>query len=172
MSVNTKMTAIADEIRVLSGTTETMGLDAMATNVGNANDEIAEQAALIEQIAAGLVGKMGSGSGGSGTGSVEACTVTLQCYESGSWGGAEADGVYVYCIGTDGELKCINAIDYVTSWMQSEIQISKGSILYMEGWGWSSAYCSPLGGDVTALRTAINYTNCFYVYGDCTIPYY
>jgi hypothetical protein len=40
MSVNSKMTAIANEVRILSGTTAAMGLDAMASNVNDANIEI------------------------------------------------------------------------------------------------------------------------------------
>ena len=79
MSVNTKMTAIADEIRVLSGTTDPMGLDAMATNVGNANDEIADQEVLMEQIKTALQGKAaGGGSGGSEP--IELCT--YQCSDT------------------------------------------------------------------------------------------
>lgn len=57
MSVNAKMTAIADEIRELSGTAEPMGLDAMAAHVGDANEEVAEQTELIEQIYLALEGK-------------------------------------------------------------------------------------------------------------------
>lgn len=63
MSVYTKMTAIADEIRTLSGTTDTMGLDAMATNVGNANTEINSQTDIIEQIIATLETKTAPSSG-------------------------------------------------------------------------------------------------------------
>ena len=62
-SVNEKMTALADEIRELSGITGKIGLDAMATNVSDANDEIAEQTDLLSQIATALEGKA-SGSGG------------------------------------------------------------------------------------------------------------
>ena len=55
--VNEKMTAIANEIRELSGTTGTMGLDAMAGYVSDANDAIDSQENLIAQISAALEGK-------------------------------------------------------------------------------------------------------------------
>lgn len=57
MSVNSKMTALADEIRELSGTTDTKSLDEMKADVDAANAEIAEQAELIAQIATVLEGK-------------------------------------------------------------------------------------------------------------------
>ena len=57
MSVNQKMTAIADEIRELSGTIEAMGLDAMASHIDNANMEIADQEVLLQQIASVIAGK-------------------------------------------------------------------------------------------------------------------
>lgn len=57
MSVNEKMTAIADEIRELSGTSEAMGLDAMATNLDDANTAVVSQSDLIMQIAETLNGK-------------------------------------------------------------------------------------------------------------------
>jgi hypothetical protein len=56
-TVNEKMTAIADEIRTLSGTTGAMGLDAMASNVGEANGKVTTQVDLIEQIQTALEGK-------------------------------------------------------------------------------------------------------------------
>ena len=69
MSVNSKMAALADEIRELSGTTAKIGLDDMTTHVANANTEIDDQATLLEQAIAALEGKA-AGSGGA----VETCT--------------------------------------------------------------------------------------------------
>ena len=51
------LTAIANEIRTLTGTTESMSLTDMATNVGNANSEVANQAGLITQIQTALQNK-------------------------------------------------------------------------------------------------------------------
>ena len=56
-TVKSKMTAIADEIRTLSGTTSSLGLDAMATHVGEANDEISSQVELLAQVISALDGK-------------------------------------------------------------------------------------------------------------------
>ena len=61
MSVNFKMTALADEIRELSGTTIAKSIDAMTSDVNTANAEISEQTDLIAQIAAALEGKASEG---------------------------------------------------------------------------------------------------------------
>lgn len=49
--------AIADEIRTLSGTTDTMGLDTMTFYTRDANNEVDTQADLIAQIQTALEGK-------------------------------------------------------------------------------------------------------------------
>lgn len=61
-TVNSKMTAIADEIRTLTNTTEAMGLDAMATNINDANAATTTQESLISQIQTALIGKAGGSS--------------------------------------------------------------------------------------------------------------
>ena len=66
MSLNSKMTALADEVRELSGTTTTKSISTMITDVENANEEINEQVGLITQIANALVGKA-AGDGDIGT---------------------------------------------------------------------------------------------------------
>lgn len=78
MSVNTKLTAIADEIRELSGATSKLGLDAMATNLGEANDEVDFQAELLAQIINALDGKAAGGSSG-----VEQATPVISVNTSG-----------------------------------------------------------------------------------------
>ena len=63
MTINEKMTAIADEVRALSGATDTLNLDEMASHTKNANTEIIRQEELIARIQEALQGKMIGGSG-------------------------------------------------------------------------------------------------------------
>jgi hypothetical protein len=58
MSVNEKMSALANEIRELSGATELLGIDKMTTNVSDANDEVSVQTSLITQLVDTLQGKV------------------------------------------------------------------------------------------------------------------
>ena len=57
MSINSKMTGIADRIRSLLGISGKLGLDAMNTNLETANEEVATQGELMEQILTALDGK-------------------------------------------------------------------------------------------------------------------
>ena len=66
MSVNSKMTAIANKIRSLLGLTVSMGLDAMASDLETANSEVNAQATLLNQALSLIEGKAAGGSGGSG----------------------------------------------------------------------------------------------------------
>lgn len=56
-AVDEKLTALADEVRELSGVTDALGLDDMTTNLDAANDEVSSQVELIAQLALALEGK-------------------------------------------------------------------------------------------------------------------
>lgn len=62
MSVNEKMTAVAEGIRGLTGLSQKLGLDAMKDCLDSANGQSAAQADLIGQIKTALEGKAGGGS--------------------------------------------------------------------------------------------------------------
>jgi hypothetical protein len=73
VTVSEKMTALADEIRELSGTATAKSLGAMQVDVDAANAEIAEQTELLEQIATALEGKAAGGS----SEVIQTCTVKI-----------------------------------------------------------------------------------------------
>jgi hypothetical protein len=60
MSIQSKMTAIADKIRALLGISGALGMDAMAANLQSAINETESQESLISQIEAALEGKTGA----------------------------------------------------------------------------------------------------------------
>ena len=73
---NSKMTALADEIRNLSGSNTAKGIDDMTNDVNEANVELTTQENLISQLSSILDSKA---SGGSGDENIDTCTVTIDC---------------------------------------------------------------------------------------------
>ena len=78
MSVNNKMTAIADEIRDLSGVTDMLDLNEMASHVDGANAKIVEQETIIADMNEVLdnLGATNVG-GGSSSNTLQTCIVDI-----------------------------------------------------------------------------------------------
>lgn len=64
MGVQERMTALADQIRLLTGTGDLLSLGEMAKQTEEANGELSQQAELIQQIQAELDSLSGAGAGG------------------------------------------------------------------------------------------------------------
>ena len=82
MSVNEKMTALANGVREISGTTSKKGIEAMTSDVNNANTEISEQTDLIDQIVDAVNNLPEAGSGGSSGGGGSAVETATVSYSS------------------------------------------------------------------------------------------
>lgn len=114
------LVAIADKIRVLSGTSATMGLDAMATHIGEANTNVDTETDLIAQISSALEGKAGGGSSsGSGGGSVETVSYTYNNFPE--------PGTEIYYIDGTLTLQHEGVVEYAT------YNIAKGTIFVLTG---------------------------------------
>lgn len=111
LTVSSVLTDLADEIRVLSGTTEPLGLSEMATNVNDANDEVADQTDLIAQLASALQGKSVPGGGEDVTAETETYTDLLTDLEAavdalpnaGSGGGSSVETCSIYSVSYQGD---------------------------------------------------------------------
>lgn len=115
MSVNSKMTAIADAIRAKTGGTSTLTLDQMATDIAaidtseNLDTVLAEQEALIAEQEALVINIQTALEGKAGL-SVDTCTVVINGYhfygtESGIskyWALCYADGSFYNCDASGG----------------------------------------------------------------------
>lgn len=137
MSVNSKMTAIADEIRELSGTEDAMGLDAMVEHIGSANTEVSSQADLLAQIQSALQGKAGGSSGGSSDGgpSVELCTVDMT-FDDINMSGTGVTRI-IYCTAENSAIKTKVAV-IKTDFSYTESGSVTGNLM---GWYTGSISC-------------------------------
>lgn len=104
-TVNEKLTAINNEIRTMTNTTAPLGLDAMKDHLADANEEISEQDALVEQLISAMAGKSVPG-GGSG-GAVETCTVTIE--------NTSTANVSVIYWSSDNGSDCVSKREFVTT---------------------------------------------------------
>jgi hypothetical protein len=62
-TVASVFTALANEVREISGVTGKLGIDAMTSNLGEANDEVDEQTTLLNQAIIALQSKAAGGGG-------------------------------------------------------------------------------------------------------------
>lgn len=94
-TINEKMTALAEEIRELSGTSSVKTIDNMTSDVAEANGDIEQQIGIIDQIRVALAGKA------SGSGGIELPELTNPASSSDILSGKEAiDGVGAVITGT------------------------------------------------------------------------
>lgn len=178
------LTNMADEIRTLSGTTGTMNPDEMTEYVADANAEITSQDALLDQAIAALEGKA-AGSGGSGGGSVETCTVTIKYDSNISDVGFVPEGTF-NILSTDGK------IDYVilsetdatpeshgtggtalTTWTHIVENVIKGSTTILANRGMDYEYGLETSGSIERLDCYFGMATAvaFQINGDCQIKF-
>lgn len=143
---------VADEIRVLSGTAEELGLDEMKTCVSEANDAIDAQATTISEIAALLEGK----SVGGGSGAVETCTVTLAF--------AYSSQKLYYTDSTGNVVETIHGT-------RETLTVAKNTIIFVPLRSAFENVAPTVTGGVTALVDSDGYYVAFIVTGDGTVTH-
>ena len=117
------LTSIADGIRVLSGTEDAMGLDAMATHVNTANSNVSTESDLIAQIQTALQGKA---SGGGESANVATCTVRL----------VEGSQVYFDVGYTNGNMEYVyTEMGLIDGEINELTNVACGTILYLHADG-------------------------------------
>lgn len=191
-SVSSVLTNLADEIRVLSGATEPLGLVEMATNVNDANDEVADQTDLIAQVASALQGKSIPGGGGEDvTAETETYTDLLTDLEAavnalpdagsgGSGGTVQMCTVTIkakFAISATGYVDYLTATGYASEALPTasnsiQIQCLANSILTLGGNGFSSFTVSDGAKLIRTVGPAsVMHTYIVYVTGDSTLQY-
>lgn len=140
VTVNEKMTALADEIRVLSGTEGTMGLDAMKSNVNTANSAVS--AALSALVDKGVEVPDGS--------NVSGLAELIAALEVGG-GIGEIFGTSKYQVGSVIGNGSVNIITPTPSWFSD---IGKLNIIAFtrSTYGWDAAYFTVL---IKIIRDAV-----------------
>jgi hypothetical protein len=145
MSVNEKMTALADEVRALSGITDVMSIDAMTTNVSDANTEVNTQVDLITQIQTALEGKA------SGGGSAIKIQVNNQSTQPVYYAGVDKQ---TYTI-TAGQSITVEALGGTLAFRQEYATQATGDYIHLVSFGGVMTYifCAD-GGSITMQANA------------------
>jgi hypothetical protein len=146
-TVNEKMTALANEIRELSGKTDCLGIDAMASDIGVANATITEQTSLLEQIATALEGKAGSGAGGE---SIINITIYNNTGASGYYW--NSDGVLSIAPLSSGSIDALSGIIFYLDMASQYITTGKCISQNSTGNYWNSFRFLANGGSLTIVQ--------------------
>ena len=153
------LTGIADKIRVLNGSNETLTPAEMQTTLDTHNTEMVEVLAtqdnLIAQIAAALEGKTVP----SGGANVETCTVTLTDYEPNCT-------TVIYSKLIDGSITTCSTSEGGTTYTD----VVCGTIFCINSGG-NRLYPTSASGHATHIDEIkyVDETTSYIVYGDCTI---
>lgn len=123
MGFNEKMTALADEVRTLSGVTEEKSLDDLISDTTAANGEVDAQTELIGQIMTALDGK--AGGSGDGDGSIETCTVSISEFEFAT------STITIYFLQSDGN---VNSDTVISAGQTVTLSVAKGFIIVQDSY--------------------------------------